>query len=110
MADSTTQAAKPTALTDDERKRLTKLLGPAQAGDKKALAELRPLVEHQASRVELVDFTAATGELTLAVEGGCPDCDMPAAALLQGMAVHLRLRVPEVRSVRAADPHTPDNG
>ena len=75
-----------------------------------ALAELRPLVEHQASRVELVEFSATTGLATLAVEGGCPDCDMPAAALLQGMAVHLRLRVPEVRDVRAADPHTPDNG
>ena len=75
-----------------------------------ALAELRPLVEHQASRVELVDFAVGTGVATLVVEGGCPDCEMPAAALLQGMAAHLRLRVPEVRTVRAADPQTPDNG
>ena len=75
-----------------------------------ALAELRPLVEHQASRVELLDFAADTGLATLVVEGGCPDCDMPAAALLEGMAAHLRLRVPEVREVRAADTHRQDNG
>ena len=70
-----------------------------------ALAELRPLVAHQASRVALVGFAASSGVATLAVEGGCPDCDMPAAALLQGIGAHLRLRVPEVRDVRAADSH-----
>ena len=84
--------------------------GEIEARIRAALAELRPLVEHQASRVELIEFAPATGVVTLAVEGGCPDCDMPAAALLQGMAAHLRLRVPEVRAVRAADPHTSDNG
>jgi Fe-S cluster biogenesis protein NfuA len=75
-----------------------------------ALAELRPLVSHQASRVDLLSFTAATGVATLVIEGGCPDCDMPAAALLQGIAAHLRVRVPEVRDVRAADSHIPSNG
>jgi len=75
-----------------------------------ALMELRPLVEHKASRVELLHFAATTGVATLVVEGGCPDCEMPAAALLQGMAAHLRLRVPEVREVRAADTHRQDNG
>jgi Fe-S cluster biogenesis protein NfuA len=68
-----------------------------------ALAELRPLVAHQASRVELLNFAPSSGVATLVVEGGCPDCDMPAAALLQGIGAHLRLRVPEVRDVRAAD-------
>ena len=69
-----------------------------------ALVELRPLVAHQASRIELAEFAAADGVATLLIEGGCPACDMPAAALLQGIAAHLRGRVPEVRDVRAADP------
>ncbi len=82
----------------------------AEARIRGALAELRPLVEHHASRVELLEFTAATGVATIVVEGGCRDCDMPAAALLEGMSAHLRFRVPEVRTVLAADPHPSDNG
>ena len=75
-----------------------------------ALVELRPLVAHQATRVELVGFDASSGTATLRVEGGCPDCDMPAAALLQGISAHLRLRVPEVTDVRAAAPLILDHG
>ena len=74
-----------------------------------ALAELRVLIAHHASRVELRDFAPATGVATLVVEGGCSDCDMPAAALLEGIAAHLRLRVPEVRAVRAVEHHRPNN-
>ncbi len=75
-----------------------------------ALAEVRPLIAHQASRVELLTFAPASGVAVLVVEGGCPSCEMPAAALLQGIGAHLRLRVPEVRDVRAADSHIPDHG
>ena len=75
-----------------------------------ALAELRPLVAHQASRVELLEFTATAGLATLLIEGGCPDCNMPAAALLQGIGAHLRARVPEVLDVRAADSYSASNG
>ena len=45
MGEATTETTKPAGLTDEEENRLTKLFGPAQAGDKKALAELRPLIE-----------------------------------------------------------------
>ena len=75
-----------------------------------ALVELRPLVAHQASRIELAGFAADDGVATLLIEGGCPDCDMPAAALLQGIGAHLRARVAEVRDVRAADSYTQGNG
>ena len=75
-----------------------------------ALAELQPLVAHQVTRVDLLSFAASSGVAVLAVEGGCPDCDMPAAALLQGIGAQLRLRVPEVRDVRAADSQHPDHG
>jgi Fe-S cluster biogenesis protein NfuA len=70
-----------------------------------ALRELRPLVGSHAERIDLLEYAPATGVATLIVEGWCPDCDMPAAALLQGIGAHLRVRVPEVRDVRAADTH-----
>ena len=36
----------------------------------------------------------------LRVEGDCPDCDMSAANMIEGIAAHLRARVPEVKDVR----------
>ena len=84
--------------------------GEIEGRIRRAIVDLRPLVAHQASRVELLAFDDADGLATLLIEGGCPDCDMPAAALLQGIGAHLRARVPEVRDVRAAPSHTPDDG
>ena len=52
---------EPKALTDEERRTLTRLLGPAQGGDAKALAELRPLVDK-------ADLWGAIGDLTRRVE------------------------------------------
>lgn len=75
-----------------------------------AIVELRPLVARHASRIELVSFAADRGVATLRIEGGCPDCHMPAAALLEGIGAHLRARVAEVRDIRAADTYTPSNG
>jgi Fe-S cluster biogenesis protein NfuA len=75
-----------------------------------ALSVLRPLLGSHAERVDLLEFAPATGVAVLIVEGGCPDCDMPAAALLQGIGAHLRARVPEVRDVRTADTHQHDHG
>ncbi len=69
---------RPTGLTDDEQKRLKKLLGPAQAGDEKALAEVRPIVEKAglwpyigdlARKVEESWLEEMTGRNKLAREG-----------------------------------------
>jgi Fe-S cluster biogenesis protein NfuA len=46
-----------------------------------------------------------SGLAVLHVAGDCPDCDMSAEMLMQGIEAHLRMRVPEVREVRAAGSH-----
>ena len=65
-------------MTDDKEKRFDKLIGPAQAGDKKALAELRPIVERAgmwpyignlARKVEESWLEAMTGRNGLVREG-----------------------------------------
>ena len=49
---------------------------------------------------ELVEFEEHTGTAVLRVEGDCPDCEMSAANMMEGIAAHLRSRVPEVKDVR----------
>jgi Fe-S cluster biogenesis protein NfuA len=65
-----------------------------------ALAGLRPLLHFESAHLELVRFEAASGVALLRLDGACPDCDLTAATLRQGIEAHLRLRVPEVREVR----------
>jgi Fe-S cluster biogenesis protein NfuA len=63
---------------------------------------LRPLLrmEPESGCVELVGFDAVSGVASVRVSGGCPDCDMSAAALIRGIEAHLMQRVPEIRAVR----------
>ena len=55
---------------------------------------------HMEATVELVEFDAESGTAVLRVEGDCPDCELSAANLIEGIGAHLRARVPEVRDVR----------
>jgi Fe-S cluster biogenesis protein NfuA len=64
------------------------------------LLELRPLLHIREPTVELVQFEEDTGTAVLRVEGECPDCEMSAANLIEGIGAHLRARVPEVKDVR----------
>lgn len=66
-----------------------------------AIESLRPLLHLDACGIELVEFESTTGTASLRIEGDCPDCDMSAATMIHGIEAHLRLRVPEIRSVRA---------
>jgi Fe-S cluster biogenesis protein NfuA len=69
---------------------------------REAIVGLRPLLRVNAPEViDLVHFDLRSGVAVLRLDGGCPDCDMPVAALMQGIEAHLKLRVPEIRSVRA---------
>ena len=65
-----------------------------------AIAELRPLLRIDPAHIELHRFDAASGVLVLRVEGDCPDCEMSAGMLIQGIAAHLRQRVPEIREIQ----------
>ena len=78
MPEETAVATRRSKLTADDEKRFDKLIGPAQAGDKTALAELRPIVERAgmwpcignlARKVEESWLEAMTGRNGLVREG-----------------------------------------
>ncbi len=66
-----------------------------------ALDALRPLLNIESGRVELVSFEPNTGVATLRFAGDCPDCDMSTAMLRDGVEAHLRMQIPEITAVRA---------
>jgi Fe-S cluster biogenesis protein NfuA len=70
------------------------------------LLAIRPLLHIQDAEVSLVEFDAPTGTATLRIEGDCPDCEMSAANMIEGIGAHLRARVPEVKDVRRIEPLT----
>jgi Fe-S cluster biogenesis protein NfuA len=63
------------------------------------LGEIRALL-HMDATIDLVQFEEHTGLAALRVEGDCPDCDLSAANMMEGIGAHLRARVPEVKDVR----------
>lgn len=67
---------------------------------RETLDELRPLLHIDDATVELVRFDAESGIAVLRVEGDCRDCEMSAANMIEGIAAHLRARVPEVKDVQ----------
>jgi len=71
---------------------------------RETLVELRPMLHIAEANIELVEFEDETGTAVLRVEGDCPDCEMSAANMIEGIAAHLRSRVPEVRDVRRVGP------
>jgi Fe-S cluster biogenesis protein NfuA len=70
---------------------------------RETLQELRPLLHIQEANIELVRFDEETGLALLRVDGDCPDCEMSAAMMMEGIGAHLRARVPEVKDVRRTE-------
>jgi Fe-S cluster biogenesis protein NfuA len=66
---------------------------------RESLQELRPLLHISEATVELVRFDAGSGTAVLRIEGDCPDCELSAANMIEGIGAHLRARVPEVKDV-----------
>jgi len=67
-----------------------------------AISRLRPLLRlSDPPTIDLVSFDPRSGLAILRLSGGCADCEMPVAALMQGIAANLKLRVPEIREVIA---------
>jgi Fe-S cluster biogenesis protein NfuA len=66
---------------------------------RETLGEIRALL-HMDATIDLVQFEEQTGLAALRVEGDCPDCDLSAANMMEGICAHLRARVPEVKDVR----------
>ena len=71
---------------------------------RQTLVEIRPLLHIRDAEVALVDFDAPTGTAILRIEGDCPDCELSAANMIEGIGAHLRARVPEVKDVRRIEP------
>jgi Fe-S cluster biogenesis protein NfuA len=67
-----------------------------------AIAEVGPLLKLDTIGIELVRFERESGVAMLRFEGDCPDCEMSARMLRDGIEAHLRTQVPEVREVREA--------
>lgn len=64
------------------------------------LAALKPLLHIETARIELVEFQRSVGVAVVRLAGDCPDCDLTAAMLRQGIEAHLRAQIPEIREVR----------
>ena len=64
------------------------------------LVEIRQLLHIKDADIALVRFEAQAGIAVLRLEGDCPDCEMSAANMIEGIGAHLRARVPEVKDVR----------
>ena len=66
---------------------------------RETLQDLRPLLHITEATVELVRFDVGSGTAVLRIEGDCPDCELSAANMIEGIGAHLRARVPEVKDV-----------
>jgi Fe-S cluster biogenesis protein NfuA len=77
----------------------------ARIGD--ALAQVAVMLRLDQAVIELVQFEKDTGVAVLRLRGDCPDCEMSVSTLRDGIAAQLRLRVPEVREVRALATEAP---
>jgi Fe-S cluster biogenesis protein NfuA len=66
-----------------------------------ALAQVAAMLRLDQAVVELVEFERRTGIAVLRLRGDCPDCEMSVGSLRDGIEAQLRMRVPEVREVRA---------
>ena len=72
-----------------------------------ALAQVAVMLRLDTAVIELVQFEQRTGVATLRLHGDCPDCEMPVSSLRDGIEAQLRMRVPEVREVRALSTDAP---
>jgi Fe-S cluster biogenesis protein NfuA len=66
-----------------------------------ALAQVAVMLRLDQAVIELVEFERRTGVAVLRLGGDCPDCEMSVGRLRDGIEAQLRMRVPEVREVRA---------
>jgi Fe-S cluster biogenesis protein NfuA len=67
------------------------------------LVEVEPLLRMEHCRLELVQFSSESGVALLAIDGGCPDCEVSPATFSAAIQAHIMMRVPEVREVRISE-------
>lgn len=67
------------------------------------LLEIQPMLRIDHCRLELVEFSMATGSLIVRVGGECPDCEISPATFSTAIAARVKMQVPEVRDVSFSD-------
>ncbi|HMI59167.1 MAG TPA: NifU family protein [Gemmatimonadaceae bacterium] len=65
-----------------------------------AIDGVRALLRIETMDIELVEFDSESGVAVIRCAGDCPGCDLSAENLTVGIEAHLRLQVPEIRSIR----------
>jgi Fe-S cluster biogenesis protein NfuA len=65
-----------------------------------AIDGMRALLRIETMDIVLIEFDAESGAAVIRCTGDCPDCDLSAENLTVGIDAHLRLQVPEIRSIR----------
>jgi len=85
------------------RRRATRSAEAVEKQIAAALADVSPMLRIEHWRFEIGGFEPASGELTLRIEGNCPDCLGSPAMFAKAIEAHVKLRVPTVRSVRIVD-------
>ncbi len=83
-------------------KRASEADGAVEERIRAAISEVGPLLKLETIGIELVRFERESGVAMLRFEGDCPDCEMSARMLRDGIEAHLKTQVPEVREVREA--------
>jgi Fe-S cluster biogenesis protein NfuA len=66
------------------------------------LDDILPILRIEQCAIELESFDPASGTAFLVVKGGCPDCDVSPVTFMQGIETQLKLRVAELKTVRAS--------
>ncbi|MEX2109147.1 MAG: NifU family protein [Gemmatimonadaceae bacterium] len=66
------------------------------------LEDILPILRIDHCAIELESFDPASGAAVLLVKGGCPDCDVSPVTFMQGIETQLKLRVAELKTVRAS--------
>ncbi len=77
---------------------------PAEVEDqiRHELEGILPILRIEECAIEVERFDPDTGTASLIVKGGCPDCDVSPVTFMQGIETQLKLRVRELKMVRAS--------
>jgi Fe-S cluster biogenesis protein NfuA len=67
----------------------------------RTLDTLRPYIASHRGNVEVIDFDASAGILTVRLGGTCQGCAASSVTLKHGIESRLRAMVPEVKRVEA---------
>ncbi len=64
--------------------------------------EIRPSLQMDGGDIRLVDFDEASGVLSVELQGHCAHCPMMEYTLKEGIETELKMRLPQIKEVRAA--------